>query len=143
MLERIAYWQDEILRAPEVVVPAAIFLFVVLVGLVRGLRRRTRGVEHNGVEAEARRWVGDRINEHVDVLAEAFSETSADAEHDELPSDFAATIESFIAEVLLREQDSEDLDVDLGTAVREFVVLHRAELYEDVINRTREYLATA
>jgi hypothetical protein len=143
MLERLAYWENEILRAPEVVVPAAIFLFVVLIGLVRGLRRRTRAVEHNGVEVEARRWVGDRINEHVDVLAEAYSEASAHAEQDELPSDFAATIESFIAEVLLRERDSEGFDVDLSTAVREFVVLHRAELYEDVINRTREYLAAA
>jgi hypothetical protein len=89
MLERITYWQDEIFRAPEVVVPTAIFLFVVLIGLVRGLRR-TRVVEHNGVEVEARRWVGDRLNEHVDVLAEAYSEASPHAEHDELPSDFAA-----------------------------------------------------
>ncbi len=92
MLEKIAYLQNEILRAPlEVVVPAAIFLFVVLIGLVLGLWGRTRTVEHHDLEAEARRWIGDRIDEHINVLAEAYG--GASASHEELPPDFVATIE--------------------------------------------------
>ena len=72
MLEKIAYLQNQILGAPpEVVVPAAIFLFVVMVGLVLGLRGRTRILERHCLEAEARRWIGDRIDEYVNVLAKA------------------------------------------------------------------------
>ena len=142
MLEQIAHLQDEILQAPpEVVVPVALVLFVLLIRLVPALPGRPRAVEDDGLEAEARRWIDDRIDEYVDVLAEAHGEAGTPAEDDELPPGFAATIESFIAEVLLRERDQEDFDVDLGVAVREFVVLHRAELYEDVTARVREHLA--
>jgi hypothetical protein len=141
MLEKITYLQDEILRAPpEVMVPAAIFLFVVLIGLVLGLRGHTRTVEQHGLEAEARRWIGDQIDEHIDVLAEAYRKARAPAAHEELPPGFVSTIETFIAEVLLRKRDAEDSDLDLVEAVREFVVLHRPELYEDVTSRTREFL---
>jgi hypothetical protein len=40
---------------------------VVLIGLVLGLRGRTRDVEYNGVEVEARRWIG----EHTTFIAKA------------------------------------------------------------------------
>lgn len=144
MLEKISYLRDEIVQAPpEVVLPAAIFLFLVLIRLALALPGRPRALEDDVLEAEARRWIDARIEEHVDVLAEAYGETGIRAEPDELPPGFAMTVESFIAEVLLRERDSEGFDVDLAEAVREFVVLHRAELYEGVTTRTREYLAAA
>jgi hypothetical protein len=40
-----------------------------------------------------------------------------------------------------RALDSKDFDADLRGAVREFAVLHRAEICEDVTTRTRKYLA--
>jgi hypothetical protein len=144
MLEKIVYLAGEILRAPpEVLVPAAIFVLVVLVGLVLPMAKRTHAVEPDGVDAEARRWIDEQIDEYVDTLAEAYGKVRTHAEHDELPPSFAATIESFIAEVLLRDRDSEDFDFDLGMAVREFVVLHREQIYEDVATRIREHLASA
>ena len=143
MLEQISYFQSEILRAPpEVVVPIGIFLFLILILLVLALPESSPAVADYGLEAEARRWFGDRIDEHVDILAEAYGEAGMCAERDELPPGFALTIESFIADVL-RELDSRDCDVDLRAVVREFAVLHRAEIYEDVTNRTRQYLAAA
>ena len=50
-------------------------------------------------------------------------------------------IEAFIGSVLLRQLDSADLDSDLRAAVRDFAVLHRARICEDVVTRTRKYLA--
>ena len=144
MLEQVSYWRDEILQAPpELVVPAAMFLFLVLIRLALALPGRRRALEDDGLEAEARRWINARVDDYVDVLAEAYGETGTRAEPDELPPGFAMTVESFIAEVLLRERGSDGFGVDLAEAVREFVVLHRAELYEDVTTRTREYLAAA
>jgi hypothetical protein len=144
MPERIAYLENEILRVPpEVVIAAAIFLFLVLIRLLLALPERPGAVADDGLEAEARRWIGDRIDEHVDVLAEAYGEAGMRAEPDELPPGFAMTIESFIADVLLRELDTEGFDVDLRAAIREFAVLHREEIYEDVTIRTRKVLAAA
>ncbi|HEX6141727.1 MAG TPA: hypothetical protein VFZ01_03345 [Geminicoccaceae bacterium] len=144
MLEQIAHWQDELLRAPpEVVVPAAIFLIVLLLRLALAVPGRSRSPGDDGLEAEAWRWINERIDEHVDELAEAYAGAGPGGNDDELPPGFAPTIESFIAEVLLREQDADDVDVDLRAAVREVLVLHRAELYEDVAMRTRDHLAAA
>ena len=143
MLEQISSLQSEILRAPpEVIVPIGIFLFLILVRLVLALPDSAPAVADHGLEAEARRWFGDRIDEHVNLLAEAYGEAGMRAEQDDLPPGFALTIESFIADVL-RELDSKDCDVDLRAVVREFAVLHRAEIYEDVTIRTRKYLAAA
>ena len=144
MLEKIVYLQNEVLGAPpEIALPAAIFLFVVLIGLMLGRGGRTQTVDNTGLEAKVRRWIGDRIAEHISILAEAYGDARASAELAELPPGFAETIETFIAEVLHRERDAGHRDVDLGEAVREFVVLHRAEIYDDVTARTREYLAGA
>lgn len=151
MLEQIAHWQDELLRGqdqllrapPEVVVPAAVFLFVLLIRLAFAVPGRSRSSHDDGLEAEAWAWINDRIDEHVDELAEAYAEAGPGENDDELPPGFAPTIESFIAEVLLREQGLDDVDVDLRAAVRELLVLHRAELYEDVAMRTRDHLAAA
>lgn len=144
MREQIASLQNQILEAPpEVVVAAAIFLFAVLVRLVFALPVGPRAVEEDDLEAEARRWIDDRIDDYVEVFADAYGDAGTAAAPDDLPLGFAATIESFIAEVLLRERDAEELDLDLGVAIREFVVLHRAEVYEDVTDRTRAYLAAA
>jgi hypothetical protein len=144
MPEWIVYLENEILRAPpEVMIAAAIFLFLVLIGLLLALPERPGAVADDRLEAEARRWIGDRIDEHVDLLAEAYGEAGMRAEPDELPPGFAMTIESFIGDVLLRELDSEGFDVDLRAAVREFAVLHREEIYEDVATRTRRVLAAA
>jgi hypothetical protein len=118
----------------------ALALLMALFGLV--LARSGRTSEDDGLEAEARRWILGRIDQHVDVLAEAYGEGGRRSSVDELPPGFAATIESFIAEVLLHERGA-DLDVDLSMAIREFVVLHRAEVYADVAIRIRKHLAAA
>lgn len=142
MPDHSALLQNLTLQAgAEVVVPAAIFLVIVLIGLV--LTRRTSIVEDDGLEAEARRWIEDRIDEHVDSLADAYGEAGTGADADELPPAFAASIESFIAEILLPQRDGAEVDLDLGLAIREFVVLRRAELYEEVATRTRRHLAAA
>jgi hypothetical protein len=143
MLEQISSLQSEILRAPpEIIVPIGILLFLILIRLVLALPDSTAAATDDGLEMEARRWFGDRIDEHVEVLAEAYGSAGMRAEQDELPPGFALTIESFIADVL-RELDSRDYDVDLRAGVREFAVLHRAEIYEDVTVRTRKYRAVA
>jgi hypothetical protein len=140
----IAYLEGEILRAPpEVVIVIAIFLFLFLVRLLLALPERPGVGTDDGLEAEARRWIGERIDDHVDVLAKTYGEAGMRAEPDDLPPGFALTIESFIADVLLRELASEDFDVDLRGAVREFAVLHRAAIYEDVTTRIRKALAAA
>jgi hypothetical protein len=144
MLDQISSLQNEILRTPpEIVVPAGIFLSLLLIRLVLALPDSSPAVADHGLEAEARRWIAERIDEHVDVLAGAYGEAGMRLEQDDLPPGFALTIESFIAEVLTRELDSKDFDADLRAAVREFAVLHRAEIYEDVTARTRKYLAAA
>lgn len=133
--------ENEILQAPpEVVIATAIFLFLLLIRLLLALPDRPGAVADDGLEAEARRWIGDRIDEHVNVLAEAYGEAGTRAEQDDLPPSFAMTIESFIADVLLRELDSEGFDIDLRGAVREFAVLHRAEIYGDVTARIRAFM---
>jgi hypothetical protein len=139
MPEPIASLAHEILRAPPAVL-AAVAVLLVLIGLL--LARRGAG-EDDDLETAARRWIGDRIDEHVDALAEAYGEAGLRADPDELPPGFAMRIELFIAEVLLRELDAEGFDVELRAAVREFAVLHRAKIYEDVTNRTRKALAAA
>ncbi len=142
MPELITYLGNEILGAPPgFVIPAAIFLVLVLIRLTLTLPDRRGTVTDDGLEAEARRWIGERIDEHVDALAKAYGEPSMRAEPDDLPPGFAMTIESFIADVLLRELDSASFDVDLRVAVREFAVLHRAEIYEDVTTRIGKVLA--
>jgi len=144
MLDQLSHLQDQILGAPpEVVVPTGIFLFLVLIRLVLALPDPSPVAAQRRLEAEARRWIADRIDEHVDVLAEAYGEAGMRGEQDDLPRGFVLTVESFIAEVLMRALDAKDFDGDLRAAVREFAVLHRAEIYEDVTTRTRKYLAAA
>jgi hypothetical protein len=144
MRDWMAHLESAILQAPPgVAIVAAIFLFVVVIRLVLALPERPATVTDDGLEAEARRWIGERIDEHVDVLADAYGEDGMCTEPDDLPPGFALTIESFIGDVLLRELDSEGFDVDLRGAVREFAVLHRAEIYEDVTTRIRKVLAAA
>lgn len=144
MLEQISELLDEVLQAPpEIVLPAAIFLVLVLIRLALALPERPRAVAYDGREAEARRWIDDRIDEHVGVLAEAYGEAGLRAAQDEPPQSFDMTVESFIAQVLERELDADGFDIDLRAAVREFIVLHRAELYEDVTTRARKHLAAA
>jgi hypothetical protein len=139
MPEQIAHLAHEVLRAPPSVLAAAAALLV-LIGLVLAKRR---AFSDDDLETAARRWIGARIDEHVDALAEAYGEAGLCADPDDLPPGFAIRIELFIAEVLLRELDAEGFDVDLRAAVREFAVLQRAEIYEDVTKRTRKALAAA
>ena len=142
MSEWIAYLGSEILRAPPaVVIPTAILLSLVLIRLVLALPSRPGAVVDNGLEREARRWIGDRIEEHLEVLAEAYGEAGAGTDQDDPPPGFTMTIESFIADVLLRELDQVGFDIDLRGAVREFVVLHRAEIYEDMTTRIQKLRA--
>jgi len=100
-------------------------------------------VADRALEAQVRRWIADRVDEHVDGLAEAYGEAGMRMTPADLPPGFALTIESLIAEGLLRELDAEDFDAELRAAVREFAVLQRAEIYGDVITPTRKYLAAA
>ena len=137
--------QDWLPRDPaEVVVWAALALVLALIGVALGRSGRAGAGDDDDLEAEARRWIKGRIDEYVSILAEVYGgEAVRCSDADELPPGFAAAIECFIAEVLLHQGDRAEIDVDLSVAIREFVVLHRAELYGDVIDRTREYLAAA
>jgi hypothetical protein len=142
MLDQISHLQNRLLAAsPEVVVPAVILLFLVLIRLMRVLPEASPAAADRALEARVRRWIADRIDERVDGLAEAYGEAGMRAAPDDLPPGFALTIESFIAEGLLRELDAEGCDAELRAAVRELAVLQRAEIYGDVIARTRKYLA--
>jgi hypothetical protein len=142
MSEWVAHLGDAILRAPPaIVIPVAIVLFLSLIRLVLALPEHPGTAPGDGHEAAARRWIDDRIDEHVEVLVEAYRAAGASPEPDELPPGFAMTIEAFIADVLLRELDSDGFDIDLRAAVREFAVLHREAIYQDVAARIRNALA--
>lgn len=144
MLGQISDWQQEILRAPpQIVVPAAIFVLLMLIRVELALPRRAVPEPDDGLEAEARRWIGERIDEHVEDLEEAYGAIGLEAEEDDLPPGFALRIESFIADMLPRDLDAKGFDLDLRSAIRELAVLHRAAIYEDVVTRTREHLAAA
>ena len=144
MLDQISDLQSAILGAPpEVTVPAGIFILWILIRLLRDLPHSSPAVADQSLEPEARLWIADRIDQHVEILAEAYGEAGMQGEPDDLPPGFALKIESFIAEGLLRELDAEDFDADLRAAVREFAVLQRADIYEDVITRIRQHLAAS
>ena len=143
MLGEISDWQQQILEGPpEVVVPAAVFVFLILIRVALALPRPIVP-ELDGLEEEARHWISERIDEHVEDLTAAYVAIGVQAEEDDLPPGFALRIDSFIAGLLQRDLDAKDVDLDLRSAIREFVVLHRAEIYEDVVTRTREHLAVA
>lgn len=142
MLGEISDWQQEILEAPpEILVPAAIFVFFILIRVALALPRPAVPELDDGLEAEARHWISERINEHVEDLAAAYVAIGVQAEENDLPPGFALRIDSFIADLLQRDLAAKDVDLDQRLAIREFVVLHRAEIYEDVVTRTREHLA--
>ena len=141
MTEIISSLQNWNIPAPaELVVPVAVFTFIMLIAIVLSRTGRTHVVRRDDLEAEARRWVEDRIDDYAHILAEASSKAGTSARADELPPGFGVTVETFIAEVLQRERDGANFDIDLSVAVREFIVLHRAELYEYVAARTRRHL---
>ena len=142
MLEQVAEVQSAILQAPpEIVIPAAMFLLLVVVPLLLALPERQRAAPGDRLEAAARRWIGDRIDQHVEALAAAYGGAAAGSDSDDMPPGFAMTNELFIAEGLLRAVDSEGFDVELRTAVRAFAVLHREDIYQDVMMRTRKAVA--
>jgi len=144
MLEEISDWQHELLEAPpEILVPAAIFVFLTLIGVALALRRPDAPGSDDGLEAEARHWINERIAEHVEELASAHVAIGVQADEDDLPPGFALRINSFIADLLQHDLDAEDIDLDLRSAIREFVVLHRAQIYADVVTHTREHLTIA
>jgi hypothetical protein len=140
MLEELSDWLD---APPEILVPATIFLFFILIGMVLALRRPSVRESDDGLEAKARYWINARIEEHIEDLASAYVAIGVPGDEDDLPPGFALTINSFIADSLQRNLDGTDFDLDLRSAIRAFVVLHRAEIYQDVVTHSRKHLAVA
>lgn len=122
---------------PEIMVALATFVTVFLVArLAMGSGRDGRDFDP---EAEARRFIERRIDEHLDELARRYLETGSEPEADPSPR-FGEEIETFIADVVLRDAPVAVDDEDVLAAVRELVVLERAYVYDQVLARVLSHL---
>ncbi len=125
---------------PEIVVALGTFVAVLLLArLARGRGRDSRGFDP---EAEAKRFIDARIEAHLDELAQKYLATGSRPEADPSPR-FADEIETFIADVVLRDAPAAVDDLDVLEAVRELVVLERAYLYDRILARVLSHLPRA
>ena len=94
----------------------------------------------------ARRYVDDKIDEHLEELTDRFVRTqdgkSQPGDHRTGDDRFAPEIEAFIGDVLERDEASPHPDGNLmDVSVREFLVLEREYVYQRILDRVHQRLA--
>jgi hypothetical protein len=123
---------------PEVAVSVAVFVIVFLL-LNRRAKAKPTGVEVDPDVQLARRFIGTKIDEHAEALAQRYHEAcEQDAGGDRVPGSCARAIEAFIGDVLLHDIALEH--PGLGPAVREVVTLEREHVYALVLARIEAHL---
>jgi hypothetical protein len=124
---------------PEIAIPLATFLFVLLM-LNRIGSPREVAVGADPEVAEARQLIGAKIDECAEALALRYLEARAQAgSADRASSQFARDIEAFIGTALLRDIEFEHPGV--GPAVREVVTLEREHVYGLVLSRIEAHVS--